>query len=261
MFDVAACGKKHDDPVIEYTKYSVVVYGEGDKDVVENWQKLIPKTADDAELTAATVELWESFQSNGGVRILSDLCAGHGQDLAIFNLIYSDAGMFSHASVVFPQKDEDYDKNVPVQFFNEMFSSLKEVKVDSWDTAPYLRVIVVVKDYKTGGPVANGVHEFYFVYMRNFLKGKDNSDLCRTHMSDELISQLRERTVATGADAVIHAQDMNDDAIETLKVEPVGDDWYLVKYFWNRNKPESVTTIRVKAVRDEIGVCKILEIE
>ena len=91
---------------------------------------------------------------------------------------------------------------------------------------------------------------FYNEYMSNVMEGRDNDSLCRSCMSEDLIMKLKRIIGATGADPVIRAQDVNGDALKTLSVKDLGDDWYMVEYRWDEDRPETTTRIPVKATTD-----------
>ena len=103
------------------------------------------------------------------------------------------------------------------------------------------------------------IKSFYNEYMSNVMEGRDNDSLCRSYMSENLIMKLKHITETTGADPIIRAQDMNDDALKTLSVKDLGDDWYMVEYRWDEDRPETVTRIPLKAVKED-GRCSIVYI-
>ena len=103
------------------------------------------------------------------------------------------------------------------------------------------------------------IKSFYNEYMSNVMEGRDNDSLCRSYMSENLIMKLKHITETTGADPIIRAQDMNDDALKTLSVKDLGDDWYMVEYRWDEDRPETVTRIPLKAVEED-GRCSIVYI-
>lgn len=60
-----------------------------------------------------------------------------------------------------------------------------------------------------------------------------NETLCRKYLTEEMAAKLQRMRNATGGDPIIRAQDMNSDAIKTLNVREIADDWYMVSYLWN----------------------------
>ncbi len=113
--------------------------------------------------------------------------------------------------------------------------------------------------------LAPEVKYFYTTYMSNILNGKDNSSLCEEYLSKGLIAKLDRVGKATNMDQIIRAQDASADAIETLRVKELGDNWYMVTYSWYKEKPEWYSgdnepiQIPVKAIIKE-GKCQIVYI-
>ncbi|MDE5705302.1 MAG: hypothetical protein K2I50_04405 [Muribaculum sp.] len=103
--------------------------------------------------------------------------------------------------------------------------------------------------------------DFYVTYITNLDLCNDakNIALKEAHMSPELINKLNERCEECGADTIIYAQDVCQNMIETLTVEPYKDNWYLVKYNWNPTIKEEETVIPVKACNCD-GNLTILDI-
>lgn len=106
---------------------------------------------------------------------------------------------------------------------------------------------------------------FYTTYMSNILENKDNSELCKSFMSGGLIEKMKRVSASTDCDAIIRAQDVNKNAIKTLKVKELGNDWYMVTYSlydkipeWYKGSTEP-TCIPIKAVHKE-GKCLIVYI-
>lgn len=110
-----------------------------------------------------------------------------------------------------------------------------------------------------------GVKYFYTTYMRNILEGKDNSALCEAYLSKGLIEKLDRVGKATNMDQIIRAQDVSTDAIETLRVKELGNDWYMVTYSWYKEKPDWYSgdnepiCIPLKAISKD-GKCQIIYI-
>ena len=76
------------------------------------------------------------------------------------------------------------------------------------------------------------------------------------NLTDEMINK-RERLInATNINPIIRAQDINDDAIETLSVRELSDDWYMVQYQWKKGDNNTTTEIPIKVKRID-GQCKI----
>lgn len=89
---------------------------------------------------------------------------------------------------------------------------------------------------------------FYNAYMTNIMEGGDNAELCRLYMPEGLIMKLKRVSTATGADAVIRGQDVNEDALRTLSVIDLDNGWYMVEYRWDDGRPETKKRIPVKSI-------------
>lgn len=102
------------------------------------------------------------------------------------------------------------------------------------------------------------IKAFYSAYMNNLLHNDDfkNAVLYKTYLTEELIEKVQRISCATGANAIIRAQDVNEDAIETVAVKDLGKDWYLVTYLWKKGDNSTLTEIPLKA-QDVDGECKI----
>lgn len=96
--------------------------------------------------------------------------------------------------------------------------------------------------------------------MTNFLNvDSSNEALCKKYLTDGLVVKLQRMRNATGGDPVVRAQDMNSDAIKTLNVREIADDWYMVSYLWNERDSTSLVEIPLK-VGHVNGQCKIVYI-
>ena len=73
-----------------------------------------------------------------------------------------------------------------------------------------------------------------------------NETLCRKYLTEEMAAKLQRMRNATGGDPIIRAQDMNSDAIKTLNVREIADDWYMVSYLWNEKDSASLVEIPLK---------------
>lgn len=103
------------------------------------------------------------------------------------------------------------------------------------------------------------IKDFYIAYMQNAeeMKEEANIALKQAYMPPQLIAKIAQKTERTDADAVLMAQDVSQYGIKSLTVEPIKDDWYLVKYKFSADSDEIV--ISVKAC-DCDGEFKILDI-
>lgn len=104
------------------------------------------------------------------------------------------------------------------------------------------------------------VQTFYRSYMMNFLNVDSNNDsLCKKFLTEELTAKTKRMSNATGVNPIIRSQDVNEDAIKTLAVRRVADDWYMVSYLWNEKDSTTLTEIPLKAQSID-GKCKIVYI-
>lgn len=106
------------------------------------------------------------------------------------------------------------------------------------------------------GSCREQIKTFYACYLNNVLEGYSNAALCRTYFTQELSEKVRRIGHATGGDPVIRAQDANRDAIETLIVTGLGNDWYMVGYLWKKGDERTRVEIPLKAQQID-GSCKI----
>lgn len=84
------------------------------------------------------------------------------------------------------------------------------------------------------GACIDEIKTFYTNYMTNILNvDSTNETLCKKYLTEEMAAKLQRMRNATGGDPIIRAQDMNSDAIKTLNVREIADDWYVVSYLWN----------------------------
>lgn len=105
------------------------------------------------------------------------------------------------------------------------------------------------------------IKAFYSAYMHNLSNGDDlkNKELCEVYMTQALIQKIQRITNATGVNAVIRGQDINEDAIQSLSVRNLGDDWYIVRYFWDKEDEKTATEIPLK-VQNTSDTCRIVYI-
>lgn len=105
------------------------------------------------------------------------------------------------------------------------------------------------------------IKAFYSAYMSNLLVGDNlkNKELCEVYMTPALIQKIQRIAYATGVDAVIRSQDINEDAIQSLSVRNLEGDWYLVRYLWDKGDEKTAIEIPLKA--HNIGnTCRIVYI-
>lgn len=97
------------------------------------------------------------------------------------------------------------------------------------------------------GACIDEIKMFYMSYMTNILNvDSTNEILCKKYLTEELAAKLQRMRNATGGDPIIRAQDMNSDAIKTLNVREIADDWYMVSYLWNEKDSASLVEIPLK---------------
>lgn len=120
---------------------------------------------------------------------------------------------------------------------------------------PLLLLVFSVEPVCAGG-CSEQIKAFYASYLNNVLQGNSNAALCKTHLTQELSEKVRRIGNATGSDPVIRAQDANRDAVETLTVDALGGDWYMVAYLWQKGDERSRVEIPLRAQALD-GSCKI----
>lgn len=114
------------------------------------------------------------------------------------------------------------------------------------------------------GACIDEVRTFYTNYMTNFLNVDSNNEaLCKKYLTEELAAKLQRMVYATGVNPIIRAQDVNSDAIKTLNVREIADDWYMVSYLWNKKDSTSLVEIPLKVgyVNDQCKIVYITPIE
>lgn len=123
----------------------------------------------------------------------------------------------------------------------------------------YITILILLVCLKSTcmGDCSGIVKTFYLSYMNNILQNNDANDiLSKTYLTEELLGKVDRLRNATGIDPIIRAQDVNEDAVETVLVERMTDDWYLVKYFWKKGDPSTLIDIPLKVQGGE-EACKI----
>lgn len=119
----------------------------------------------------------------------------------------------------------------------------------------FLCLVLTILSFTSYADVAH-IKAFYVDYMTNFSKGIDNYELCRSNMTDELLERIPRLIHATGIDPVIRSQDINDNCITSLDIKDLGDNWYLVQYYWDATNKKSIIQIPIKTT-DNTDCCKI----
>ena len=114
------------------------------------------------------------------------------------------------------------------------------------------------------GACIDEVRTFYTNYMTNLLNvDSHNEALCKKYLTEELAAKLHRMAYATGSNPIIRAQDVNSDAIKTLNVREITDDWYMVSYLWDEKDSTSLVEIPLKVgyVNDQCKIVYITPIE
>lgn len=107
------------------------------------------------------------------------------------------------------------------------------------------------------GACLDEVKTFYKSYMMNVLNGDSNNEsLCKMYLTEGLVAKTQRMINISGVDPVIRSQDVSSDAIKTLDVRKIADDWYMVSYLWNEKDNTTLTEIPLK-VKNINGKCKI----
>lgn len=107
------------------------------------------------------------------------------------------------------------------------------------------------------GACLEDIRTFYAAYLTNVLHDSSNNEvLCEKYLTEELLAKVQRLINATGANPIIQAQDVNIDAIKTLDVKRLSDDWYLVSFLQNKGDSSTLTKIPLKAQNID-GNCKI----
>ena len=97
--------------------------------------------------------------------------------------------------------------------------------------------------------IQHTVNDFYRGYTASILSDSHSSGLdMEKYLTKRLIEKIARIRNVTGADPIIRAQDFNETAFKTLKVDSLGDNWYMVNYKWNMNDDGSTTNIPLKVV-------------
>ena len=114
------------------------------------------------------------------------------------------------------------------------------------------------------GACIDEVRTFYTNYMTNLLNVDSNNEaLCKRYLTEELAAKLHRMAYATGGNPIIRAQDVNSDAIKTLNVREIADDWCMVSYLWDEKDSTSLVEIPLKVgyVNDQCKIVYITPIE
>lgn len=98
------------------------------------------------------------------------------------------------------------------------------------------------------GDCREQIKTFYTAYIENVLHDNSrNEELCRSYLTEELLEKVDRLINATNVDPLIRAQDASLDAIETLNIEPLIKNWYMVRYYWDKKDSTTIKEIPIKA--------------
>lgn len=125
----------------------------------------------------------------------------------------------------------------------------------------FLCLVLIILSFTSNADVAY-IKEFYVNYMKNYTKGIDNYELCRSYMTSGLLERIPRLIYATGIDPVIRSQDINDDCVNSLSINDLGNDWYLVQYYWDEDNKDTIIQIpiRITTNADKCKICYITPI-
>lgn len=94
-------------------------------------------------------------------------------------------------------------------------------------------------------PAADGaeaIRACYAEYLNDMLHGggRRGDTLLREMLTPECYEWFYREVEATDANPLLRAQDTTEDALATLTVEPLGGDWYMVRYRWWRTDTRQI---------------------
>lgn len=94
-------------------------------------------------------------------------------------------------------------------------------------------------------PAADGaeaIRAYYAEYLNDMLHGGGHrgDTLLREMLTPECYEWFYREVEATDANPLLRAQDTTEDALATLTVEPLGGDWYMVRYRWWRTDTRQI---------------------
>lgn len=104
-----------------------------------------------------------------------------------------------------------------------------------------------------------GVTEFYKAYLKGNLTQAEQDSLMDMCFIEPMQDKLVRMSEIVGADVLMRAQDYPADGAETLKVESLGEHWFMVSYLSDKNDPSSAVNIPVKTEMID-SQCKIIYI-
>lgn len=104
---------------------------------------------------------------------------------------------------------------------------------------------------------SDSIKLFYTTYLMNILEDNSKNEiLCKKYLTEELVEKVSRLINVTGADPIIRAQDTRLDAVETLNIKTLCNDWYLVSYYWDKENIDTLIEIPLKTT-NENNTCRI----
>lgn len=154
--------------------------------------------------------------------------------------------VFLHYIIFFPSYAHQNSFNI-----SPNYDSIKEKKIEiksaSSDT------IVEKEAIRT-------IMQFYKGYTNSFLSGNSSTKdhLKKRFLTKSLIDKVDRIAAATDADPIIRAQDFSQEAIETLKVRPLGQSWYMVSYILGRKYNSTNIPVRINKIKGKYMIDYIM---
>lgn len=89
---------------------------------------------------------------------------------------------------------------------------------------------------------SEAIRACYAEYLNDMLhgSGRRGDTLLREMLTPECYEWFYREVEATDANPLLRAQDTTEDALATLTVEPLGGDWYMVRYRWWRTDTRQI---------------------
>lgn len=93
------------------------------------------------------------------------------------------------------------------------------------------------------------IEEFYRAYASE-TPSLSKDSLSKKYLTKRLIEKVGRMTMATGVGPILRSQDTSEDIVNTLTVNRLGDDWYMVNYTWGKGGQfEKTVNIPLKVVQ------------
>ena len=98
------------------------------------------------------------------------------------------------------------------------------------------------------GPI-DSINCFYTTSIKNLIDGRTEEliSLKNRTLSPACLEKLDRIVSITNCDPLLRSQDVNSDMLESIFVQDVGNNWYIVSYYWDRTKRTSLVKIPLKA--------------